>query len=248
MAAPMITLRLGRKTPAAATGSACDEECECLQAVFAFEDDFCGPAPLVGTLNDHWFNLSVASGSVTLIGRTAGWWRFETSSTPIPGSAIASVRTLGDCFGVLAGAKQAMFGKAHIVMAEPLGQDGEFLFEFNGVAPPAVGVLLTFRGFQGTWHVRFTQGAPPVDIDTNIPISTDCTKPDRLEIIATGSVVRWLINGAQVHSIVPNANLLAAVFSVIFRLNSDTVNPVQFDVDLFCGRNARFCRNTPSPC
>ena len=214
-----------------------------MQEVFSFEDDFCGRPPTTVLQNDQWINASSGAAAITVGDINNGWWGIKL----LADDSVAELRTTGFCFGFpLTGTLRV---KTHLAGSTltPFLVGSEFRFGLTG---PGVGGLFAMEFLSqdpAQWLIQITLASiQQTPILTMIPVSTNCSDPDELEIIATLTLVRFLINGVQVHSFIPPLALTAAVFDLHYRLASEAnILPQAINTDLVCVKMPRVCRSPP---
>lgn len=212
-----------------------------MQETFSLEDDFCGSPPASLENNDTWLNQSQGAGAVLGMTRTTGWWQFVIAGA----NAIAEVTTVGNCFGIPdSGTLRVKF---HITRDPnaPVQLGASFVAGLNGINVNGAQGLLFVNNGTGTWFVRVVEaGVPQPDVDTGVPISSDCTDPDVLEILATASNVRFRINGGTMHTIVTSPDMATATFNILLSMfAAATQQNQQMEIDLVCATAPRFCRD-----
>lgn len=246
MAARLHLQLRSRNTQTAGVG--CEEDCECMQALFRFQDDFCGVPPPNGVdLNDDWDNNSILNGNVVQVLRSNGWWSLITQAGQI-NTQNASLQKVGLCFGVPNVPGEQLLVKTHVAMTPPnlVVSPGLFRFFLKGSGVSGV-VLLAFETVGTSWVIHIEDALVTDIVDTLVPVSQDCAKPDVLRLLATSTSVKFLINGVVKHTIVTTANISSAVLGMFYELSAEVGQPAQrMDLDLVCARMSRFCRDHQS--
>ena len=243
-----LAFRLGpRRVAQVATGGGCEEDCSCIQELFRLNDDFCSsPGTDLSAYNDTWEMIAFQGGITQIIGRTSGWWELLTPNDPdlAPSTRFS---TWGPCLGIPAVAGERLVAKTHVVMsqANPVISPGRFDWFLTCLGPGPSGFAVAFTTspvFGAFWAIKHVEASIlQPNFPTTVPVSVDCNNPDALKIIATSSLIRFLINDVQVHSIVPSANMKNTPMKMFYELTTNALNhPVQrMQVDLACARMTR---------
>jgi len=102
MAGPSLKVKFGRRQVAAppSTGG-CDEECDCIETLVKFSDEFCDVAPTqnVDNPNPHWEFSPGAGGLLSNLERSNGWWRLSEASAQ-NGPQIATLQERFHCWAI----------------------------------------------------------------------------------------------------------------------------------------------------
>lgn len=242
----MIKLRLVGRRNGGIGQATCDEDCECIQGLFSFQDDFCGAPPSGLFDNEKWRNTSTFPANIFLLERTSGWWELQTQGI----NEIVKIDTSGFCFGLPDVAGQPLFLKQHVVMGvqNPVTAGGTYLFGLQGLSGGGSSARLLFQyepSLGTTWRILIEDdGGLPISTSTTIPFGTDCTKPDVLKIIGTTTSVEFFINGVLVFTFPMTLTMRGSLFNIHVSLTSTNMQSIQrVNMDLVCARSGRFCRS-----
>ena len=228
----VIKLHFGRKQ----RDQGCDE-CDCIEEIFQFQDDFCGvPFITSPTTENLVWQITQTTGALSPdTSRTDGWWIFTLPANG--GNSGVNALSRLPCFAIPGPGQGTFHLRASVFMPSPL------------VAPAIFHI-----GLAAVFAVRFVYDPATspfwrtlVDAtfsETTVPVSQDCTNPDKLEIIATSKTIRFLINGQPVATIVTPASQLAAIHQLLISLSNIAAlaSTAQMEIDYVCVSKKRFCR------